>query len=187
MPEEKPDGFHGMKGAIPVWVGEPDQMKAVTAQNVRRPKNAAVQSSRRDHARLGLPPRRYGGGGATAPEQTDLNFIRLEQIRIDSPRFCKHVSALTTDHADYENFLTFVQPSRVEVGYKRISALTYIRCKRDRRDECGRENHQRAMGFQLPWPLHQHAGVLLRAWQQQGAGLTGPVRLPVIGQEGCRL
>jgi len=58
-------------------------------------------------------------------EQTDLNFIRLDMIRIDSPRFREHVTALTTDNADYENFLTFVQPPRVEVGYKRISARTY--------------------------------------------------------------
>ena len=59
-------------------------------------------------------------------EQTDLNFIRLEQVRIDSPRFREHVAALSTDHADYENFLTFVQPPRVEVGYKRIVAQTYV-------------------------------------------------------------
>ena len=58
-------------------------------------------------------------------EQTDLNFIRLDMIRIDSPRFREHVTALSTDHADYENFLTFVQPPRVEVGYKRIASRTY--------------------------------------------------------------
>jgi PKD repeat protein len=35
------------------------------------------------------------------------------------------VTALTTDHADYENFLTFVQPPKVEVGYKRITPRVY--------------------------------------------------------------
>jgi hypothetical protein len=58
-------------------------------------------------------------------EQTDLNFIRLDMIRVDSPRFREHVSALSTDHADYGNFLTFVQPPKVEVGYKRIAPRTY--------------------------------------------------------------
>src|SRR5271157_567860 len=58
-------------------------------------------------------------------EQTDLNFIRLDMIRIDSPRFREHVTALSTTNADYENFLTFVQPPRVEVGYKRIASHTY--------------------------------------------------------------
>jgi hypothetical protein len=58
-------------------------------------------------------------------EQTDLNFIRLEQIRIDSPPFREHIAALSTDHADYANFLTFVQPPKVEVGWKRISPRMY--------------------------------------------------------------
>ena len=58
-------------------------------------------------------------------EQTDLNFIRLDMIRVDSPRFREHVTALSTHHADYENFLTFVQPPKVEVGYKRIAPRTY--------------------------------------------------------------
>jgi hypothetical protein len=59
-------------------------------------------------------------------EQTELNFIRLDMIRIDSPRFREHVSALTTTNADYGNFLTFVQPPRVEVGYKQIARNTLI-------------------------------------------------------------
>jgi len=58
-------------------------------------------------------------------EHTDLNFIRLDMIRIDSPRFREHVTALSTDHADYANFLTFVQRPKVEVGYKRIAPRTY--------------------------------------------------------------
>ena len=43
----------------------------------------------------------------------DLSYgaaIRLDMIRIDSPRFREHVTALSTQNADYENFLTFVQP-----------------------------------------------------------------------------
>ncbi len=34
-------------------------------------------------------------------------------------RDSEHVAALSTDNADYENFLTFVQPPQVEVGYKK--------------------------------------------------------------------
>lgn len=58
-------------------------------------------------------------------EQTDLNFIRLDMIRIDSPRFRERISSLSTKHAGYKNFLTFVQPPKVEVGFKRIAARTY--------------------------------------------------------------
>jgi SAM-dependent methyltransferase len=134
VPEEKPEGIHGFKSAIPIWVGEPDQKKAVTAQNVQDFANAIRRTIRykQDNLREGVmlawafrPDAVEAADRLRRLEQTDLNFIRLEQIRIDSPRFREHVSALTTDHADYENFLTFVQPPRVEVGYKRIAARTY--------------------------------------------------------------
>jgi hypothetical protein len=47
--------------------------------------------------------------------------MRCQPIRDHS----KHVVALSTENADYENFLTFVQPPKVEVGFKRIGTRTY--------------------------------------------------------------
>jgi len=132
--EEKQTGIHGMKGAIPVWVGEPDPKKAVTALEVQEFANAIRKTVRyrQDNLRDGImlawafrPDALEAADRLRQLEQTDLNFIRLEQIRIDSPRFRVHVASLTTDHADLANFLTFVQPPRVEVGYKRIAHRTY--------------------------------------------------------------
>lgn len=132
--EEREEGIHGYKGAIPVWVGAPDQKRAVTAQNVQDFANAVRKTLRykQDNLRDGImlawafrPDAMEAAERLRRLEQTDLNFIRLDMIRIDSPRFREHVTALSTDHADYENFLTFVQPPRVEVGYKRIAGRTY--------------------------------------------------------------
>jgi DNA modification methylase len=132
--EEHEAGIHGYKGAIPVWVGEPDQKKAVTAVDVQAFANAIRKTLRykQDNLRDGImlawafrPDAQEAAERLRRLEQTDLNFIRLDMIRIDSPRFREHVTALSTDHADYENFLTFVQPPKVEVGYKRIAPLTY--------------------------------------------------------------
>ncbi len=132
--EEHEAGIHGYKGAIPVWVGEADQKKAVTAADVQAFANAMRKTLRykQDNLRDGImlawafrPDAVEAADRLRRLEQTDLNFIRLDMIRIDSPRFREHVTALSTDHADYENFLTFVQPPRVEVGYKRISARTF--------------------------------------------------------------
>jgi hypothetical protein len=132
--EEDQEGIHGYKGAIPVWVGEPDQKKAVSAQNVQDFGNAMRKTLRykQDNLRDGImlawafrPDAVEAAERLRRLEQTDLNFIRLDMIRIDSPRFREHVTALSTDHADYKNFLTFVQPPKVEVGYKRIAARTY--------------------------------------------------------------
>jgi hypothetical protein len=133
--EAQQPGIHGMKGAVPVWVGEADPKKAVTAQDVQDFANAIRKTLRykQDNLRDGLmlawafrPDALEAAERLRRLEQTDLNFIRLEQVRIDSPRFREHVAALSTDHADYENFLTFVQPPRVEVGHKRIAVRNYV-------------------------------------------------------------
>ena len=132
--EEKPAGIHGMKGAIPVWVGGPNPREGVTAQDVQTFANAIRRTLRyqQDNLRDGImlawafrPDAAEAAERLRRLEQTDLNFIRLDQIRIDSPRFREHVSALSTDNADYATFLTFVQPPRVEVGHKRIAPRTY--------------------------------------------------------------
>lgn len=134
VPEEHEEGVHGYKGAIPVWVGQPDQKKAVTAADVQAFANAMRKTLRykQDNLRDGImlawafrPDAMEAAERLRRLEQTDLNFIRLDMIRIDSPRFREHVTALSTDHADYENFLTFVQPPRVEVGHKRIAMQMY--------------------------------------------------------------
>ncbi len=126
--------IHGYKGAIPVWVGQPDQKKGVTGKDVEAFANAIRKTLRyqQDNLRDGImlawafrPDAQEAAERLRRLEQTELNFIRLDMIRIDSPRFREHVSALSTEHADYENFLTFVQPPRVEAGHKRIAPRTY--------------------------------------------------------------
>ena len=131
---EQEPGIHGYKGAVPIWVGDPDQSKGATASDVQAFANAIRKTLRyrQDNLRDGSmlawafrPDAVEAADRLRRLEQTDLNFIRLDMIRIDSPRFREHVAALSTEHADYENFLTFVQPPRVEVGFRRIAPLTY--------------------------------------------------------------
>lgn len=134
VPDDTQPGIHGMKGAVPVWVGEPDQRSAVTAKDVESFANAIRKTLRykQDNLRDGFmlawafrPDAVKVAERLRELEQTDLNFIRMEQIRIDSPRFREEVNALSTEKADYANFLTFVQPPRVEVGHKRLGPRTY--------------------------------------------------------------
>ncbi len=133
-PDGSQPGIHGTKGAVPVWAGEPSQRTAVSAKDVEAFANAIRKTVRyrQDNLRDGImlawafrPDAVKAAERLRELEQTDLNFIRLEQVRIDSPRFREHVAALSTDHADYATFLTFVQPPKVEVGWKRIAARTY--------------------------------------------------------------
>jgi hypothetical protein len=133
--EDAQYGVHGMKGAVPIWVGAPSPKEAATAADVQGFANAIRRTLRyqQDNLRDGImlawafrPDAMEAAERLRQLEQIDLNFIRLEQVRIDSPRFREHVAALSTDNADYGNFLTFVQPPRVEVGYKKIAAMTYL-------------------------------------------------------------
>ena len=133
-PDDSQAGIHGAKGAVPVWVGQPSQRKGVTARDVETFANAIRKTVRyqqdnlRDGIMLAWAFRRDAAQAADRLrelENTDLNFIRLEQVRIDSPRFREQVAALSTQHADYQNFLTFVQPPKVEMGWKRIAPRTY--------------------------------------------------------------
>jgi len=128
------ENIHGYKGAVPVWVGEADMRTPVTAKNVQDFANAIRRTLRyqQDNLRDGImlawafrPDAIEAAERLRRLENTDLNFIRLEQIRIDSPRFRQNVVSLSTEKADYANFLTFVQPPKVEVGYKRIAEREY--------------------------------------------------------------
>jgi len=134
VPDNSHSNIHGYKGAIPISVGEPSQRSAVSAQDVENFANAIRKTIRyqQDNLRDGImlawafrPDAVKAAERLREMEQTELNFIRLEQIRIDSLRFREHVAALSTNHADYANFLTFVQPPKVEVGWKRISSRNY--------------------------------------------------------------
>ena len=127
-------GIHGYKGSVPVWVCPPDARYEVRHTDVVAFANAVRRSIRykqsdlRDGVMLGwafTPEAREAADKLRQRAGVDVNFIRLELIRIDSPRFRQHVAKLSTDHADYENFLTFIQPPRVEVGYERVASLTY--------------------------------------------------------------
>ncbi|MCG7853343.1 MAG: hypothetical protein MIO92_12545 [Methanosarcinaceae archaeon] len=133
--EEHQPGIYGMKGAIPVWVGEANPRKGTTGQDVQDFANGIRKTLRyrQDNLREGImlawafrQDAIDAADRLRRLEQTDINFIRLEQVRIDSPRFREHVAALSTNNADYANFLTFVQPPKVEVGYKRISGRIYV-------------------------------------------------------------
>ena len=132
--EEHDIGVHGWKEKVPVWVGLPEQDKAVTAAEVRIFANAIRQTLQYQQTKLRdavmlawafRPDAQEAAERLRKLEQTDLNFIRLDLLRIDSRSFREQVSNLSTKHADYNDFLTFVQSPKIEVGYKRVKPLTY--------------------------------------------------------------
>ncbi len=100
VPDGGIQGVHGFKGAVPVWVGEPDPKSPASAADVIAFANAIRSSLRyqQDNLRDGImlawafrPDAMQAAERLRRLEQTDLDFIRLEQVRIDSPRFREHV------------------------------------------------------------------------------------------------
>lgn len=132
---DAPSTIHGYKGAVPVWVGEPAIHSQVTAKDVEEFANAIRQSAAYQQANLrdGVmlawafrPDAIEAAQRLRMLGQTDLNFIRLDMVRIDDRPFREHIAALTTDHADYENFLTFIQPPQVHVAWKRLGTRLFV-------------------------------------------------------------
>lgn len=114
VPGDSEPGIHGHKGAIPIWVGEPSQKSQVTSQDVVGFANAIrrtvryQQNNLRDGTMLAWafrPDAVQAAQQLHEQEATDLNFIRLDMVRIDSPKFREHVNVLSTDKADYSTFL----------------------------------------------------------------------------------
>ena len=129
VPESEQDGIHGWRNRLPVWVGESDMDSRANAQDVLAFANAIrrtteyQQANLRDGVMLGWG---FGPDAAEAArllreqESVDVNFVHLRQIRIGDADFREHIIGRSTDKADYSEFLTFVQPPVVSVGYKAL-------------------------------------------------------------------
>ena len=131
-------GIHGYKGTrarVPVWVGPPSQRNPVTAEEVAEFAQAIAALERysgdeglRDGIMLAWG---FGPDAVTAAQelrerqQVTLAFVRLDQVRIDSPQFRQHIAAQSTERGDYSAFLTFVEPPGVSFETQRLQPLHY--------------------------------------------------------------
>ena len=119
--------IHGWRNQFPIWVGAAGLESQVTADDVRDFANAIRQTAQYQQANLRDGIMLAWGFRADARaaaerlrelEQIDVNFVRLAQVNIDGPDFREHIVGRSTDKADYSDFLTFIQPPVVSVGYR---------------------------------------------------------------------
>ena len=130
--DDGPD-IHGWRNQLPIWVGQPALDSQATAQDVGAFANAIrgtaqyQQANLRDGVMLAWGFRSDAAEAAErlrAQEAIDVNFVRLQQVRIGDADFRQHIVGRSTDKADYSDFLTFVQPPMVNVGKRALGGLS---------------------------------------------------------------
>ena len=126
--DDGPD-IHGWRNQLPIWVGEASLDSQATALDVQTFANTVRRTPQYQQANLRDGIMLAWGFGRDASqaaqqlrelEQFDVNFVRLQQVRIGEGEFREHIVRRSTDKADYSDFLTFVQPPVVNVGFKAL-------------------------------------------------------------------
>ena len=121
--------IHGWHNNQPVWVGQPGQASQASATDVGNFANAILQTTQyrdaflRDGTMLAWafhPDARTAADNLRQREGIQVQFVRLQQIRIGSTDFREHVVGKSTDRADYSEFLTFVHPPNIDVGHRNL-------------------------------------------------------------------
>ena len=173
-------GIHGYKGAralTPVWVGPPSQRTPVTAQDVDGFAQAIISTDRyqvdetlRDGVMLawGFSPEAAAAADEWRQnEYARIAFVRLDQVRIDSGEFRRHIASQSTERADYSEFLTFVEPPEVSFDERRLKARHY-------EFDAGDSSSQNADGkiISVQWDFDYNGQVFhaeRRPWKQRDA------------------
>lgn len=126
---ENSGAIHGWRNQMPIWVGSPELVSQATAQDVQDFANAILRTEqyKQSHLRNGemlawgfRPDAVEAAKQLREREKIDVNFVSLAQIRIGDDRFRAHITKHSTERADYRDFLTFVRPPVVSVGWKTL-------------------------------------------------------------------
>ena len=132
-----PDGsgqIHGWRNNMPIWVGQPSQTERVDHTDVIGFANAVrrtpqyEQDNLRDATMLAWgfdDNARSAADRLSQQASIDVNFVRIDQVRIDHPKFREHIASRSTDRGDYSEFLTFVQPPVVQVGVRSLGGRSF--------------------------------------------------------------
>lgn len=121
--------IHGWRNQLPIWVGQPGLDNQATAEDVQAFANAVRRTEQYQQANLRngemlawgfRPDAAKAAGRLRSLQAIDVNFIQLAQVRIGDDDFRRHVVKRSTDLADYSDFLTFIQPPVVDVGWRAL-------------------------------------------------------------------
>lgn len=131
--DEDIHAYQGQNPRLPIWVGGPKLNHRASAQDVidfasaiRRTPEFADGQHRGVMLAWGFARAAAAQAAKLADEgEPSIDLVRLEQVKLDSSAFRAHIARLSTDRGDYSEFLTFVQPPRVQVNFTRLAHRRY--------------------------------------------------------------
>ena len=126
--------IHGWRNNMPIWVGNPVLTERASHRDVSEFANAVSRTPQYQQDNLRDATMLAWGFDDSARDAADrfrqqerpiaLNFVRIDQVRIDHPKFREHIVSTSTDRGDYSEFLKFVPPPVVAVGHKALGGRT---------------------------------------------------------------
>ena len=128
-PSSEYEGIHGWHNRLPVWVGESALDSQASAGDVQAFANAIRRTTEYQQAHLrdgAMLAWGFDRGAREAArelrerEAIDVNFVNLRLLQIGEADFRERIVGASTDKADYSEFLTFVRPPVVSVGYRAL-------------------------------------------------------------------
>jgi hypothetical protein len=125
-PESVSPNIHGTRHGIPLYVGQPSRSTRITKDDVIKFAEAIFKER---HSNFGTmlawnfgPDAKRAAEILAARENKRVDFVRLTLVRLESDDFREHARS---QHKNYGDLLSFVQPPEVRVDVKRLAKLKY--------------------------------------------------------------
>ena len=129
--DESAHPIHGWRNRLPIWVCGPDMASQASPRDVQDFANAIRRTVeyQDDNLRDGVmlawgfaPAAARAADEFQRRAEMDVSLVRIERVAIDSHGFREHIVGRSTDRADYGEFLTFILPPVVDIGWRALSS-----------------------------------------------------------------
>ena len=118
--------IHGIRGGVPLYVGEPSRKTKITKEDVSKFAKAIFDEKRSNAGTMLAwnfsPDAKAAADILAARENKRIDFVRLSLVRLESDEFRDHI---VSKNRDYEELLSFIQPPRIKLEITKIKHLVY--------------------------------------------------------------
>jgi len=124
--ESASENIHGLRGGVPLYVGEPSRKTQITKDDVSKFAKAIFEEKRTNSGVMLAwnfsQDAKAAADILAARENKRIDFVRLSLVRLESDEFRDHI---VSKNRDYEELLSFIQPPRIKLEITKIKHLVY--------------------------------------------------------------